>query len=151
MRRRTKKGNEYNCGERVWPYRKSYQGLRDVLEDRLVNRRRSQALKFKLKQKRDRHIYEPETYCDLSEKEKVIYQSLQNMKDKDEWDHKSKEFLRICVGPNASLERMTGLKYLVRSKTIHHPDDSTFTKKVKILNDKGKDKLARIKNRKNRI
>ena len=143
--RTTKKGNKYNCGSPVGPHRRSYNGFRDMFEDRKQSRMKAEKLKYKLQQKRDDHLFMPEKYQPLTELEEKIYQSLQKMKGRDRWEEKTNEVRRFCIGGTGTVERSRKLMFFMSGKEICHPEDSTFRKRVKILSDKGREYLKRKK------
>ena len=146
MSSQTKRGYKYNRGGIPIKGRKSHKGYRDMFEDRKRSREKTLALKYKLAEKRDNHYFNPEKYQPLTELEEKIYQSLQNIQGRDRWEKSTDDFRRLCIGPTGSHERGKKMQYLMGGKEISHPDDSTFKKRVKVLNDMGR-RVLRSKRR----
>ena len=148
MRGPTKRGYHYQKGGTPIKGRKSHGGYRDMFEDREMSRKKSQNLKYRLTVKYDKWDYEPEKYAPLTETEEKILENMKNMQNHSEWKESTDQYRSLCIGSTGTMARYHPLKYRMGGKEISHPEDSTFKKRVKILNDDGRKKLERKRNKK---
>lgn len=150
MREPTKRGYKYDRGGIPIKGRRSHKGYRDMFEDRNRSRLKTLSLKARLKEKLEDWMDNPERYAPLTDTEQKILNNLQYIQDREEWVESTNEFRRLCVGPTGSHERMNVLQYFVKGVEVSHPLDSTFKKRVKMLNDRGREKLKRMRRERNK-
>jgi len=147
----TKRGYLFRVGGVPIKGRSSHSGYREMFEDRQRSRDKSLKKLWELQHKQEAHEEYPDKYQPLTLTESRILESMKEMQNRPEWKESTDAYRRLCVGPTGTMERYAPLKYRTRSKEIGHPEDSTFRKKVKCLNDDGRLKLENKKNRKNRV
>jgi hypothetical protein len=130
---KTKRGNRFQ--DNVISRRKGSRGLRAQFEDRRVKRLNDLKKLSNLMRKKAKE--------DLCAKELVLLENLSKMTSYEEFEKKTTIYRTRCL--RFSHDRLAGLKYCTQSKVVSHPSDSTFTKRVKYISERGRERLLRLK------